>query len=209
MAESEKPQVEFAAKDIINLLAGIIRTSQIHDPSNIAVVKSIEKFVGKANALLESEDTILLELVGEYFYLNDTRIKVSMEHLVNFDYLVREFKKHNLGSITFLARTDKAEIQSFLKAFISSSFSPAPFDDLKEAIDSLESLAIGKPRKIKEEDEEYNIRKTVKKSYFNAVSFTKGVMNKIQAGEKINARRAKRVVQSMVDLLLKEEELLL
>jgi len=48
----------------------------------------------------------------------------------------------------------------------------------------------------------------VKKTYFNAVSFSKGVINKIKAGEKVSLKKAKRVVESMVDLLLEEESLL-
>jgi putative nucleotidyltransferase with HDIG domain len=209
MPADEKISIDAAAKDLINLLAGIIRTSQIHDPSNIAVVQGIEKFIARLNNLVDSEEAVMLELVGEYFYINDTRLKVSMEHLVNFDYLVREFKKHALGSITFQGRLNKEMVQKYLKSFISSAFSPNPFDDLEESIEDIPSIVLGRPRKIKEDSDEFSIRRAVKKSYFNAVSFTKGVMQKIQSGEKINARKAKRVVQNMVDLLLKEEELLM
>ncbi|MFN3479164.1 MAG: HD-GYP domain-containing protein, partial [Thermodesulfovibrionales bacterium] len=44
---------------------------------------------------------------------------------------------------------------------------------------------------------------------FNAVSFTKGVITKIKSGEKVSIKKAKRVVESMVDMILQEEELLL
>ena len=49
----------------------------------------------------------------------------------------------------------------------------------------------------------------MKKSYFNAVSFTRGVINKIKSGEKVGIKKAKRVVESMVDLILEQEQLLL
>ncbi len=49
----------------------------------------------------------------------------------------------------------------------------------------------------------------MKKTYFNAVSYAKGVMTKIKSGEKINVRKAKRIVETMVDQLLEEEPLLL
>ncbi|MGE5894630.1 MAG: HD-GYP domain-containing protein, partial [bacterium] len=48
-----------------------------------------------------------------------------------------------------------------------------------------------------------------RKTYFNAVSFSKGVINKIKSGEKVSLKKAKRVVETMVDLLLEEESLLL
>ncbi|MDA8085670.1 MAG: HD-GYP domain-containing protein, partial [Nitrospiraceae bacterium] len=40
----------------------------------------------------------------------------------------------------------------------------------------------------------------------NAVSFTRGVMNKIKMGERISMKKAKRVVETMVDTLLDKEE---
>jgi HD-GYP domain-containing protein (c-di-GMP phosphodiesterase class II) len=98
-----------------------------------------------------------------------------------------------------------------MKIFISSTFSGEPFEAINEGLllSGVQSLSVGPLRKIKDEEGQYDIRKTVKKTYFNAVSFTKGVMNKIRAGERINIKRAKRIVESMVDLILSEEELLL
>jgi HD-GYP domain-containing protein (c-di-GMP phosphodiesterase class II) len=208
MPEKPKLSVDRVSRGLINQLAAIVRTSQIHDPSNIAVLNATDKFVTVINGLLESEDAVTVELVGEYFYVNESRVKFSMEHLINFDFLVKEFKKITLGSISFTGRTTAEDMQVFLKAFLSASLSEDPYMELLDGIDRIENVTVGIPRRIKDETEEYDVRKAVKHSYFSAVSFTKGVMNKIQAGEKINARRAKRVVQSLVDVLLQEEELL-
>jgi putative nucleotidyltransferase with HDIG domain len=49
----------------------------------------------------------------------------------------------------------------------------------------------------------------IKKSYFNAVSYTRGVMTKIKQGEKVNIKKAKRIVESMVDHLIEEEKFLM
>ncbi|MCK4911565.1 MAG: hypothetical protein KAR83_07970, partial [Thermodesulfovibrionales bacterium] len=84
---------ESVAKGIVNQLAAIIRTSQIHNPKNVAVLKSVDKLTELLNIVFSEEPTVNLELVGEYFYLNESRIKVSMDQLINFDYLVHEYKK--------------------------------------------------------------------------------------------------------------------
>ena len=202
-----------AGKDAVNLLAVIVRTSQIHDPRNVAVYSAVEKFVSGVNGFMLEEGPLEIELVGEYFYLNGDRIKFATEHLLNFDFLRREFMRRRLGSVKFLCELRAEDVQAFLGAFISSQFAAETFGDLQAKTGRLECIRVGAPRKIAEGEDggpgPDGIRKAVKHTYFNAVSFTIGAMNKIRSGECISMKRAKRVVEGMVDALLESEELLL
>ncbi|MBI4691227.1 MAG: HD-GYP domain-containing protein [Nitrospirae bacterium] len=208
---NSKEEVFAGAKDIINQLAVIIRTAAIHDPGNIAVTSAIDRFIAIVNPLITSEGEVVLELRGEFFYLGEARIRYSLEYLPNFDFLIREFKKREMGSIVFKDVLKAEDMQSFLKVFISSVFSSSPFEAITEGMNDIDNLSVGKLRKIREEkvEGEVDIRKVVKKSYFNAVSYTRGVINKIKSGEKVSIKKAKRVVESMVDMILEEEQLLL
>ena len=208
MSDREDIEIARNAKDIINQLAVFIRNAHVHDPGNVAVVSAIEKFISTVNPLISQGNTLTLELVGEFFYLNESRVRYSMEYLLNFDFLVREFKRRSLGSITLNSEITLQDIQLFLKPFIASAFSQQPFDALSKSTAMINSLSIGPLKKIKEEGD-FDIRKQVKKTYFNAVSFTQGVINKIKSGERVNIKKAKRVVENMVDMILEEEELLI
>ena len=200
---------ERVAKGIVNQLAAIIRTSQIHNPQNVAVLKSVDRLMELLTVVFGEESAVNLERVGEFFYLNESCLKVSMDQLINFDYLVHEYKKLGLGSITFGNDVTAEDIQAFLKAYLSAAFTDVPFDELAMAAGGISSISVAIPRVEKDTKEETDIRKTVKATYFNAVSYTKGVFEKIKSGEKANIKRAKRAVQSMVDVLLTEEELLM
>jgi len=208
MSDREDIEIARNAKDIINQLAVFIRNAHVHDPGNVAVVSAIEKFISTVNPLISQGNTLTLELVGEFFYLNESRVRYSMEYLLNFDFLVREFKRRSLGSITLNSEITLQDIQLFLKPFIASAFSQQPFDALSKSTAMINSLSVGPLKKIKEEGD-FDIRKQVKKTYFNAVSFTQGVINKIKSGERVNIKKAKRVVENMVDMILEEEELLI
>src|SRR3989338_4641739 len=115
---ASKEEVFTGAKDIINQLAVIIRTAAIHDPGNVAVTTAVDKFVALMNPLIASEGELTLELGGEFFYINETRIRYSLEYLPNFDFLIREFKKRGLGSIVFKGIIKSVDMQTFLKVFI-------------------------------------------------------------------------------------------
>jgi HD-GYP domain-containing protein (c-di-GMP phosphodiesterase class II) len=195
-------------RDIVNQLAVIVRMAQIHNPTNVAVLTSLEKFVAAVNSALSHEGQVELELVGEYFYINEERVKFSMEYLLNFDFIQREFKKRSLGRLRFVHQMKQEDMQAFLSAFILSQYAPEPYEDLAAALEPIACVEPGRLRKIVDE-QGLDMRKTVKRTYFNAVSFTKGVMNKIGSGERISMKKAKRVVETMVDTLLEKEELLL
>lgn len=205
---TDKTLLERISKDFVNLLAAILRMAQIHDPSNASVITAIQKFITVVNGYTKTGDDLMFEVVGEYVYVNEARVKLPLEFMMNFDFLAKEFKKIKLGSITFSGNVTNEDVNTFLKSFLTAAFSSEPYTDLADGIATIKSIAIGPERKVKEDNVEVDARKTVKNTYFNAVSFTKGVMNKVKSGEKINAKKAKRVVQSMVDLLLKEEELM-
>src|SRR5512140_394964 len=119
-------------KDLVNQLSIVLRTSHIHDPGNIAVTSVIDKFVSMVNALIGHERVISLELRGEYFYINDYRIRYSLEYLLNFDFLIREFKKRELGSLIFKDKISAEEVKVLVRALLSSPYAESSFDAIAE-----------------------------------------------------------------------------
>jgi len=208
MVNREDRETHKSGQDIINQLSVILRTAQIHDPTNIAVTTAIDKFLLLLRQVTDSKRDINLELIGEFFYIDDARIRYSLEYLLNFDFLVREFKRRELGKVIFRNDIQHTDLQSFLKAFIAAGFSDKPYETISHMLTEAEGIDTDILKKIKEEGRE-DTRRVIKKVYYNAVSFSKGVMTKIKSGEKVNMKKAKRIVESMVDHILEEENLLL
>lgn len=208
MPHNEDVAINTVGKDVVNQISVILRTAQIHDPGNIAVSSLIDKLSSIINSLVASERTVALELRGDFFYINDARIRYTLEYLLNFDYLAREFKKRGLGGLVFRDRTTPTEIMTFVRVFNASGGAQLPFETIEENLLGVKSFSLERLRLIVENDTR-EPRKMVKKTYFNAVSFTKGVITKIKSGEKVNIRKAKRVVESMVDQVLEQEQWLL
>lgn len=208
MDNKQERELHKHAKELINQLSVVLRTSQIHDANNVALVSAMSRLVAMLNTFVEQENGITLELRGEFFYINEYRIRYSLEYLLNFDFLVREFKKRELGSMLFKSQIKSEDIKALIRACIAATFSQDPFTALEEKMADIRAISVGRLQKVVEEDS-YDVKKMVKKTYFNAVSFTQGVMNKMKAGEKVNIKKAKRVVESMVDQILEEEQMLL
>src|SRR5574340_1529644 len=140
MSNKEDFDLHKNAKDVINQISIVVRTAQIHDANNVAISSSISRLVSMVNMLLDKENLINLELRGEFFYINEYRIRYSLEYLLNFDFLVREFKKRELGSVIFKNQIKIDDIKIFTKAFISSSYSDEPFDVFEDKISGIEKI---------------------------------------------------------------------
>jgi putative nucleotidyltransferase with HDIG domain len=208
MTDKQELEPHKNAKEFINQISVVLRTSQIHDANNVALVSSISRLIAIINALCEHENSIVLELRGEFFYINDYRIRYPLECLLNFDFLVREFKRRELGSVVFKHQVRSEDIRDFIRACIAAAYSQDPFSSLEEKMAGVRNIEVGRLKKVVDEDA-IDVRKMVKKTYYNAVSFAQGVINKLKAGEKVNIKKAKRIVESMVDQILEEEQLLL
>jgi len=208
MDSKQERELHKNAKELINQISVVLRTSQIHDANNVALASSINRLVAMINAMVLQENILVLELRGEFFYINEYRIRYSLEYLLNFDFMVREFKKRELGNVTFKGQIRAEDIKVFIKAFNDASFSQEPFNTIQDEMSGVRNIEVGILKKVVE-DGALDVRKMVKKTYFNAVSFTRGVINKIRSGEKVNIKKAKRVVESMVDQILEEEQMLL
>jgi HD-GYP domain-containing protein (c-di-GMP phosphodiesterase class II) len=206
MSNEEEKEIRKNTQDIINQLSVIFRNAQIHDPGNIAVLNAIEKFLASIAPLLKSGHTLVLDLIGEFFYINDTRVRYLLEYLLNFNYLIREFRKRELGRVVFHEGIKPDDMQQLLRAFIAAGMSEMPYETMAEIMEKSVKIDIDRLKKIKEG--EVDARKIIKKVYYKAVSFSKGVIKKIQSGEKVNIKKAKRIVETMVDQILDEEKLL-
>ncbi len=199
---------ERKTKDLINHLAVSIKTAQIHHLNNIAVINAIKKMLTILNSLL-SEGAVTLELVGEFFHVNGNRIRYSMDYIFNYDFLIREFKKRELGTIVFEDILQEEDIKALLTALMSSGFSETPFETLFEAFEEIQNISIKKLRKIRDDTTELNRKKIIKKTYFNAVLLTKEISNKISSGEKISLKKAKRVMETIANQITEEESMLI
>jgi HD-GYP domain-containing protein (c-di-GMP phosphodiesterase class II) len=203
-----KTDQENISKELINSLAVAIKTAQIHHINNISVTNSITKFISVFRSLLPKE-SVMIELVGEFFHVEKNRVRYSMEYIFNYDFLIREFKKWELGTIIFDISLREENVRPLLAVLSSASYTETPFETLNRTIQDTPNISVEKLKHIAPDSSELDRKKIIKKNYFNAVSLTKGLSNKISAGEKISLKRAKRVMETMVNHIIEDEPMLI
>lgn len=208
----EKDDAQGFSTDIIISLSITLRTAELHDSSNTAVKSQMEKIVAYVNGVISDAGSFRIDLIGDFFFENNSRIKYPLKHHIHFDYLAAKFKQRNLGSVIFKDDIALEDIKTFLDAFIAAGDSETPFEIIHDAVSALSSLDVETLRTGKRGGAvsgTEQLRKVIKKTYFSAVSLSKGVMDKMKTKEAVGIKKTRRMVQSLVDFISEDEQFLL
>ena len=201
-------------KDFINSLYILFKTALIHDLKNVALNSTVDKVIEFIHLLLEEDESFSLKVVQEHLFIDEVKIKVDIENFLASMFLIEEMKKRGIGSITFSTHLSIDELKRFIYAFISTDLkSPQPFEEL---INKLTSLAVTRITidRVKEEVENFDhvledTREMAKKIYFKTIAVASEIMDSEKLKNSAGIKKAKRLVQSMVDVMLQEESTLL
>lgn len=201
-------------KDFINNLHILYKTALIHDLNNVAFNTPLNKTIESIKLLSMGGNSFSLRLIQEYLFIDDIKIKVDIENFLASMFLLEEMKKRWVGSITFSTALTPEDLKRFVFAFISTdSKSPEPFGDLQNKLSSLSVIHITIDR-IREEKEDFehvleDTREMARRIYFRTISVASEIMESAKLKNTASIKKAKRLVQSMVDLMLQEESTLL
>jgi HD-GYP domain-containing protein (c-di-GMP phosphodiesterase class II) len=199
---------ESTTRELLNSLALVIKTAQIHQIDNTAVINAIDKFISTLKILLQS-DEVKIEIIGDYFYINNNRIRYTSEYIFNYDFLMRELKRIKLGTIIFHRGTGFEDMRALTVGLLDAGFSEKPFNTLTDALSNIDNIEILELRKVKEDETRLEKKEIIKRTYSSTVLLSKDVFNKLKAGERTNLKKAKRVIGTVVDQIIEDETMLI
>jgi HD-GYP domain-containing protein (c-di-GMP phosphodiesterase class II) len=197
----------------------LTRISQIYDSKNVALHQFIQESLQSINALIKMEGSLSLKIVKDDLFLNDQRLRYSVEGFTSFKYLLTQWKKRLIGEIIFKAPLDERVLKEFIYALMS-------LEEGKEENATLFTEQLGNrdihsievnPLEVFEEEEEegaVTLRKedpheVAKKVFFETIGTIKEVITHIKGGQYAEVRKLKRLAQKAVHLVMEDESILL
>lgn len=195
----------------------LMKTARIHGPTNVAMEAPLENTVKTLKELWRRREEAYLRLEGDYFFLDELKLKMDIEGFISFTSLAEVFKQLQIGGIVFEQATTADELKRFIYALVQTGPNvKEPFQVLTEQMEKMGIANIEiEPFEESEErrkslDEIFeDTKEAAKSTYFRTMTAVAEVMENVKLGQAISLKRAKRVVQGMVDLLLQEESTLL
>ena len=195
----------------------LMRISQIYDSKNVALHQFIQESLQSINALINREGTLSLKIVRDDLFLNDHRLRYSVEGFTSFKYLLTQWKKRLIGEIIFKDLLDERVLKEFIYALMSLEENQEENATLfieKLVNRDIHSIEV-KPLEVSEEEgEEVSLRKenseeVAKKVFFETIGTIKEVITNIKGKQYAEVRKLKRLAQKAVHLVMEDESILL
>ena len=210
-------------KEFLNNLHILIKTALIHDSSNIAINTYLTKTMESISLILEGRESFSLRHIHDNLFIDDTRIKVDIGNFLASMFLTEEMKKKNIGAITFHSGLSPDELKSFVYALNPPSppftkggkggFAQEPYEDIFQKLSSVSvhNITIDMLQDVTEAfgHDSMNTQEMAKNIYFKTLAIVSEIMESTKLKNAANMAKAKRLIQSMVDLMLQDESTVL
>ncbi len=199
-------------KLLVNRLYALMKTAQLHDPTNVAVDRALAQVVGVLDGTDRKEEAYL-RLKGDHLYRGETRLSIDIEGFHSLFWFVEEMQKRGIGGLLFDEAVRPEEIRRFAYLFVQfDTQGPNPYETFAAHIANARISGI-EIEPLREEitvrEAPLDLQEMAKETYARAVSAATEVMSNAKLGKAVGFGRTKRLVQSLVDLLLQEEHVLL
>jgi putative nucleotidyltransferase with HDIG domain len=193
----------------------MMKVSQIYDAKNSTFRQFMQESLETINALVEKEGGVCLKVVKDDFFLNDQRLRYSVEGFMAFKYVTTQWKKKMIGGVTVRERIDEGVLQEFVYTLNSlpdgKPENATQFNERMASanIHSIEVMPLeeteGEDTTLQNEDQKV----VAKKVFFETLGTIKDVITQIKTKQYPDVRKLKRLAQTAVNLMMQDESILL
>jgi len=189
-----------------------VKNARIFAPGNDVSVESIRSLLGSIRDILEADGILVLRVVHNYLLLNDVRVKADLATMACYNFVLEELQRFGIGAVSFAADVDEEELGLFVSLLAGFEVETRdPFTEFREELDGsgVGSVVVDKEVEPDEELTSEDVATRSRDVYFRSLSVAREVLSRARSGRAVNFKRAKRVVQNVIDVAMEEESFLL
>ncbi|MDQ3556777.1 MAG: HD domain-containing protein [Gemmatimonadota bacterium] len=201
---SEDRELQREGRQLLFAIHSAMRALRLYPLENQAVQNALAELERAAAKLLAREPEVTLRHVGEFFFVNDLRLRLDLATFATFGALGRSLQGHGVGQVEIYQGVARADWVAGLLLLLGDPDPHRPFAKLTERLTSagVFRLSVGERPGEETDADADRSRDTARRMYAQTVSVVREVMSAGRMGRGVSLRRVKRAVQSMVDQVL-------
>ena len=199
---------------LISHLHSSVKARKLYDSDNEGFQKQINKLMDTFASVFQTEDYVSLEVYMHSLFFNRVKIKTEFQNYMHTKFIIEALKRRETEGIFFDRGLTKEELDSFIYMFTHEEGSTLIFEEFQKQLDlqNIKHITIHKfsaATKRTAEERLMGIRRQAKRTFFKSIYNLNGIMFKGKSEQRISARRVKRLVQSIADLIAEDESYLI
>lgn len=197
-----------AARAFVVAMNSAIRAVRLYPVENAAVQKAIAELGSTAERVREAEGQCALRRVGDYLFVNETRLRLTFDNYAAVASLLGMFREAGIGGVGLFEKP-QARAWVVLLSFLQSPPLEYPEEDrLAQLVSRLETAQVQDFELfpfVDENDElenDLDAKERARQTYVRSLDVTREVITSARLGRSPGLKRVKRAVQGIVDSIL-------
>ncbi len=207
--QGAEAQAQRIARAFVVALHGAVRAVRLYPVENAAVQKSLAELTVATDRLRTADDGCELRRVGDYLFVNELRLRLTMDNYAAVAYVLGLFRDAGIGGLTVLS-SPEPRAWVVLLAFLQSP--PLEYPEHERLAQLAARLEQSQVREFEfssptdegamREEEELDAKERARQTYVRSLDVTREVMTSARLGRSPGLKRVKRAVQGIVDAIL-------
>jgi HD-GYP domain-containing protein (c-di-GMP phosphodiesterase class II) len=216
---------------LVTQLNVLIKTSRIHGRTNAALDKPVESMLTLVRTL-SVDHPVVLRLQNDFLFLGDSHLKMSAQQMAVFSSIIEALNRWKIGGVSFASGTESKDLREFANLFVGLDPDKHDLADLQKALADagVTSIELEEPRVLqlkhandtgsdsasalpKNKDDPAELarkqRACAKNGYAQAAAAVGDLTQSVRAGGTISFKQAKRAIQNVIELMMRDEATML
>jgi len=203
-------QVLMLGSQMVTQLSVLIKTSRIHGPNNSALDVPVETLLTLIKTLAH-DAPVVVRLQNDFVFLGQSHIKVTAQLMLVFSTVIDTFNAWGIGGLSFAPSVTSKDLRTLVNLLLTLDPTISSIVDLRRSLqaNSVTGILVEERRASDPRLAARSSRAAAKNSYAQTAVAVGALTQKVREGGSIGFKQAKRAIQNIVDLMVKDEAALL
>ena len=191
---------------LLTALYAALNALRLYPIENETVQQSLTDLHELVDSIVRAEGTAEVRVVGDFFFLNETRLRLDLSNFATFGSFASALSRHGIGAVEIVNGVQRAEWAPFLSMLLRPA-SEEPYAGFVErfADAPVEHIDLRPATEVEEPKDDEEALTVAKRTYAQSVKVAQEILGDMRLGKAVNVRKVKRAVQGIVDQVLSNE----
>jgi HD-GYP domain-containing protein (c-di-GMP phosphodiesterase class II) len=194
-------------RKVLTAFYSTLSALRLYPLENSAVQQALDELHALVANIVRLEGGAEIRVVGDFFFLNETRLRLDLSNFSTFGSFARALQDHGIGAVEVHPGIQRSEWAPFASMLLRKPGGDDPFAAFMDRLAGapVEHIELRPEKEVQEPEKDEEALTAAKRTYAQSVQVARDALGDVRLGKAVNVRKVKRAVQGIVDQVLSNE----